>query len=209
MSALSPKKGDFDVRLLIDPGTSEWEQARIGKITASTAAACLGLSPHMSRQKAWRVITGREVIEQNSFMTYGRAMESRALAEYEVETGRLVLPGGFWVSDEYPWMLATPDGLVGAEGLAEAKCPGKLPVIVPIRYRIQTLVQMIVTGRKWCDFYAWVRGADGEPDQTFLRRCHLAGQDGLVARLEAFWRDYVLEDVEPPRKKPRRRKRVA
>lgn len=187
----------------------EWHEAHIGKITASLAAACLGLCPHTSRQKAWRIIMGREVVVENSYMTYGKAMEAHALSEYEIETGRLATPTGFWVSDTHPWLGASPDSLVGAEGLVETKCPQKMPTKIPTPYRIQMLVQMIVTGRSWCDFFAWVRGVDDEPDGFFLARCPLQGSAGLVARLKAFHEEFVLGDKEPSRRKPRRRKKAA
>ncbi len=187
----------------------EWDAARKGRITASLAAACLGLCPHTSRQKAWRIILGREVNADNSYMQYGRAMEARALDAYEIETGRLTTPTGFWISDAYPWLGASPDGFVGDDGLAEAKCPQKLPVKVPTPHRIQALVQMIVTGRSWCDYWAWAPENDAGPEAFFVARCHLQGQRGLLARLEAFYRSYVLTQIEPPKRKRRKRKKAA
>ncbi len=186
--------------LIPTQGTEAWHAAHIGRISSSNAAACLGLSPHCSARKAWRMILGHEVERDNPYMSRGRALEAHAISEYEIETGRLATPTGFWVSERWPFLGASPDSEIGADGLIEAKCLGKLPEIVPIYYRIQCLVQLAVTGRKWVDFWVWTEGG------FFLRRIYPSGAEGLVRRLEAWHKEYVVARVEPPRKKPRRRK---
>ena len=54
---------------------------------------------------------------------------------------------------------ASPDGLIGDDGLLEIKCPNTLTHIqrvragvVPDEYKPQMLVQLLCTGRKWVDF---------------------------------------------------------
>ena len=60
---------------------------------------------------------------------------------------------------------ASPDGLVGDDGLLEFKCPmaGKhLTYLfrdeVPKDYVLQVQGQLWVTGRKWCDFVSYCPG---------------------------------------------------
>ncbi len=175
--------------------TEAWLAARVGIITASVAAGCLGLHPYMSRAKAWRLILGTEKTEENRFMRWGTEMEASARGQYEVETGVLVWPTGFWVHPEHPWLGASPDGLIGTDGLAECKCPQSLPEAVPLHHRIQMLVQLAVTGREWCDYYAWTLHG------SFLRRVRPAGIGGLIRRLDEFRRAYLLTNTEPPRKR--------
>ena len=57
---------------------------------------------------------------------------------------------------------ASPDGLVGDEGLVEIKCPitathidTLLTQTVPGKYNTQMQWQMACTGRKWCDFVSF------------------------------------------------------
>ena len=174
----------------------EWYEARRGKITASLAAACLHLDPYKSAKAAWREIMGIDPgYRPNRAMQWGITYECQARLDYEAEQGVFVETTGFWVHPELPWLGASPDGLCGADGLAEIKCPLNARNRVPIHHRIQCLVQLAVTGRSWCDYYSW--GVAGE---RFLRRVHRAGIPGLLVRLEAFYRAYVLTGIEPPRK---------
>jgi len=186
MPALAPKQG-----------SREWHALRAGRITASLAAACLGLDPYVSRQKAFRTIVGTEPLYDNAAMAWGRMHEAKARLDYEVATGELVSVTGFWVHPEKDWLGASPDGLVGADGLVEIKCPGSLPDKVPVHHHIQMLVQLACTGRDWCDYWAWT------PTGTFVRRTRRQGIAGLLHRLEAFYLTYVVPGVEPPRKKRR------
>ncbi len=58
---------------------------------------------------------------------------------------------------------ASPDGLVGADGLLEIKCPYSSQKhlarvaegVVPEEYKPQMLVQLLCTGRKWVDFVSY------------------------------------------------------
>ena len=178
--------------------TPEWFARRQGKITASIAAACLGLDPYVSARKAWRTILGTEPDRDSHHKSWGREFEGEALSAYEIETGNLVRPVGFIVHPQHPWLGASPDGLILSDGMVEIKCPMQLPKSVPIQHRIQILVQLACTGRKWCDYFAW-------NNKWYTERVYPQGLGGLIRRLERFYLGYVLPKVEPPRKKPRKR----
>lgn len=187
--------------LVVAQRTDAWASARQGRITASLAAACLGLDPYMSARKAWRIITQGEKIPENHHMAWGRQFEAAARLDYEAVTGNIVEETGFHVHPVCDWLGASPDGLVGADGLAEIKCPTHPPAAIPLHHRIQCLIQLAVTERLWVDYFSW--GCIG---QKFLGRVERAGIPGLICRLEAFYRQYVVTTVEPPRK---RRKKAA
>lgn len=182
--------------------TQDWLTARERKITASLAAACLGLDPYRSAKAAWREITGqktdaeRDEYRTNRHMQWGVQFEAAARNDYEAITGNFVEETGFWVHPTLPWLGASPDGLIGHDGLVEVKCPTDAPGRVPINHRIQCLIQLAVTGRQWVDYFSW--GSNGK---RFLARVHRAGIPGLIVRLEAFYRAFVVTGIEPPRKK--------
>lgn len=184
--------------IVADQGTPEWLAARVGAVTASVAAGALGLHPHMSRAAAWRAIRG-EVKAENPAMRWGKQWEPAARTDYEINTGKLVLETGLWVHPTLPWLMASPDGLIDDDGAIEIKCGGTIPTRCPIYHRIQCLVVLFVTGRKYCDYFSFF------PDRGhYLERIHRQGEAGLLRKLECFYSDYVLTGLSPERKKSRR-----
>lgn len=186
----------------LDQGQDAWKKARIGLITASVAAGCLRLNNHMSAAKAFRLILGIEKEEVNPFMQYGIDHEQEAREKYEELTGKLVIPTGLHVHPEQSWLASSPDGLVYPDGLLEIKClmSGVMPVKIPVHHRVQMLVQMACTGRKWVDYFVW------HPSGHYLERCYPQGLNGLVRKLHRFYVNYIVPKIEPPRKKARRRR---
>lgn len=89
-----------------------------------------------------------------------------AVEAYQAETMRTVEYKGddqrFITSPEYPWLGATPDGLIGTDGLLEVKNPnpknhwGNLTGNDQLDdYYTQMQIQMIATGRKWDDWVSY------------------------------------------------------
>ena len=108
--------------------TPEWHAARKGKVTASIAAACLGLDKYTSRKKAWRTILGREPEDTgNPHLARGVLFEPKARWEYEVLTGNTVVETGLWTHPECEWLAASVDGCVGDDAILECKCPMVAP----------------------------------------------------------------------------------
>ena len=71
---------------------------------------------------------------------------------------------------------ASPDGLVGTDGIIEIKCPmgsthteTLMTQEVPSKYVPQIQFQLLVTGRKWCDFVSY-NPMFPENLQVFVRR---------------------------------------
>lgn len=195
--------------LCVAQRTDEWLQLRLGKITASLAAACLGLDPYISRQKAWRKIMGCDKPDDNPFMAWGRQFEAAARLDFEAITGVFVTETGFWVHPDYPWLGASPDGLIGADEVFECKCPTIPPQRVPVHHRIQCIIETACTVRKACRYFAWgAKMAENAPhhigDNTFMARVLPSGLPGLIERLHQFYTAYVVTGIEPPRRKRKR-----
>jgi putative phage-type endonuclease len=177
----------------------EWFAAHLGRITSSTAAACLGYDPHRGPLAAYRAIVATKEHSENWCTRWGSDNEARARTAYECATGNLVDRTGFWTHPLHDWLGASPDGFVGDDGMVELKCPQQLPDAVPLNYEIQMGVQMIVCERKWCDFFAWT------PSGTFLRRFAMSENCAAtwLASLEAFYKEFILPRKEPPLRRRR------
>jgi putative phage-type endonuclease len=152
----------------IQQGTPEWHQARLGCLTASRANdACAAESTAAYQNYLWQLVAERETGQAeesyvNADMQRGTEMEPIARAAYEAHTGTFVTQTGFWLHPEIQHFGASPDGLVGDDGLIEIKCPRTSTHLryrsegkVPTKYKRQMICQLLCTGRKWVDFVSF------------------------------------------------------
>lgn len=94
----------------------------------------------------------------------GIELEPQARALYELEQGVTVKEVGFITNDKVSSVSgASPDGLVGEDGLLEVKCFDdakhfKMTVEgleIESQYMWQMQMQMLIMERRWCDFLAF------------------------------------------------------
>lgn len=165
--------------------STEWFTARLGKVTASRVADVIaktktGYSTSRENYMAQLVCERMTGTQGESFssvaMQWGTDQEPLARAAYEAAKDVLVDEVGFIVHPTIINAGASPDGLVGDDGLIEIKCPNTATHIdtllskkVPSKYIAQMQWQMACTGRKWCDFVSFdPRMPDGL--QLFIQR---------------------------------------
>ena len=155
----------------MDQRTEEWFAARLGKVTASRVADLMattksGYSTSRSNYMAELIcerLTGRRAEGfTNAAMQWGTDVEPQARAAYEFITDAQVVEVGFIDHPKIAMFGASPDGLIGEDGLIEIKCPNTathieklLGEMVPGKYITQMQVQMACTGREWCDFVSF------------------------------------------------------
>jgi len=152
-------------------GTPEWHAIRCGKVTASRAADVVAKTK--SGWGASRVNYMAELIAErltgepspsftNAAMQWGTETEPLARAAYEFRADCEVAQEGFIHHPEIRMAGASPDGLIGTDGLVEIKCPNTATHIdtllgqkVPEKYVTQMQFQMACAGRDWCDFVSF------------------------------------------------------
>jgi hypothetical protein len=108
------------------------------------------------------------------WMEWGTEHEPNAKHAYTKQTGLEIQDVGFVLPDNTDAYGGSPDGLVDPDGLIEIKCPKPETLIayhaegvLPKDYKPQVQGLLMITGRVWCDFYAW------HPELTpFLLRVH-------------------------------------
>lgn len=149
--------------------TEEWHQQRLGKVTASNLHKVLAKTKtghgadrgHYLTQLVLERITGnRAEGYTNSSLQWGIEQEQFARAAYEAYRGVLVEEVGFITHPTIEMAGASPDGLVGADGMVEIKCPESktfLEVVLspnPVegKYFAQMQWQMRCANRPWCDY---------------------------------------------------------
>jgi putative phage-type endonuclease len=179
----------------IEQGSDAWFAARIGKVTASRVADVLaktktGYSTTRDNYMAQLVcerLTGQKGESfTNAAMQHGTETEPLARISYEVAQNVLVDEVGFVPHPSIIMAGASPDGLVGDDGLLEIKCPNTathietlLSQTVPGKYNTQMQFQMACTGRSWCDFVSFDNRLPAEL-QLFVKR---VPRDNMYIRL--------------------------
>lgn len=156
---------------MMEQRTDEWFAARCGKVTASRIADVCAKTKtgwgasranYMAQLIAER-LTGTAVESfTNAAMQWGTEQEPNARAAYEFLTDNTVTEIGFVDNLVIPMSGASPDGLVGDDGLVEIKCPNTATHIdtllsgkIDAKYIKQMQWQMACTGRDWCDFVSY------------------------------------------------------
>ena len=193
---------------MIEQGTPEWFQMRLGKVTASRVADILAKTktgPSASRQNylielAIQRTTG--IIQEsysNSAMEWGTQTEQQARVAYEVTTNNFVDKVAFIDHPSIKWFGCSPDGLVSDRGLLEIKCPNsathweyfksKKP---PQKYFIQMQAQIAVTNKDWCDFVSF---DPRMPDRSQLLIVRIDRDEAFIAEMEAEIKKF-LDEVE-------------
>jgi putative phage-type endonuclease len=153
---------------MIVQGSEAWFAARCGRVTASRVADVVARTK--TGWGASRANYAAELIAErltgctapsftNAAMQHGVDQEPIARAAYEARTGCTVDLVGFVDHPEIAMSGASPDGLIGDDGLLEIKCPNTathldtlLSETVPGKYVTQMQWQMACTGRAYCDF---------------------------------------------------------
>jgi len=92
---------------------------------------------------------------------------------------------------------ASPDGLVGEDGLIEIKCPNSATHIqtlisgkAPSKYIPQMQGQMWITGRQWCDFVSFDPRLD-DKNAIFITR--VERDRDYIKRLEVEVKKFLKE----------------
>lgn len=182
---------------MMDQGTKEWFTIRIGKVTASRVADVIaktktGYSASRDNYMAQLVcerLTGQKGESfTNAAMQHGTDTEPLARAAYEALKDVLVDEVGFVPHPSINMAGASPDGLVGDDGLLEIKCPNTATHIetlmsktVPGKYNTQMQFQMACTGRQWCDFVSFDNRLP-EQFQLFVKR--VPRDDEFIKQME-------------------------
>lgn len=149
--------------------TPEWYAARLGKVTASSVHKVLAgtktgygaaRANYLTQLVLERVTGTKADSYTNAAMQWGIDQEPFARAAYEAAKGLLVDEVGFVQHPTIAMAGASPDGLVGDDGMVEIKCPDSKTALecwlsedpVESKYFAQMQWQMRCADRAWCDY---------------------------------------------------------
>ena len=188
--------------------TYDWFADRLGKVTASRIGDLMaktksGYSTSRENykvEKILEILTGQQGDTfTNAAMQWGTDQEPNAKAAYEFEQGVTIEDVGFISHPTIEKAGASPDGLIGDDGLIEVKCPNSATHLKTLlngsierKYILQMQWQMACTGRQWCDFVSYDPRFDIER-QLFITR--VVRDDVLIAEIESEVEAF-LEEVQ-------------
>ncbi len=204
--------------------SAEWFAARLGCVTASRVkdvmASGRGGAPSATRKNYMMELlcerltgqSGGADLSRNAAVQRGVELEPFACMAYEADKGLMVAETGLVMHPTIPGFGASPDGLVGDDGVLEIKCPNTATHIATMQserhdpqYEWQMLAQMACTGRSWADFVSY----DDRLPEPLQYVCHRFERDfkrirEMEAEIKAF-----LEELGELEKEMRERMKEA
>ena len=191
---------------MIVQGSPEWFAARLGKVTASRVADVIAKTksgPAATRanyaaQLICERLTGAsEPGFTNAAMQWGNDQEPHAREAYEYQTGEFVDQVAFIAHPRIKDSGASPDGLVGLDGMVEIKCPNTATHLETLtsgkpagKYVTQMQWQMACTDRQWCDYVSYDPRL---PEELKLFVVRVPRDDDMIAELEAEVIAFLVE----------------
>lgn len=132
----------------VDQRTEEWYRKRKGLLTASDVATALGQNPYKSRATLLKEKCCPEERKSSSCAAteHGNKYEDEAIELYEKMYNQKVYRFGLFVSEEYPSLGGSPNGVTHDGLLVEVKCPLSRAIKneVPVYYMAQLQVLMVI-----------------------------------------------------------------
>jgi putative phage-type endonuclease len=191
---------------MIEQGSVEWHQQRLGKVTASrisdvVARTKTGWGASRANYAAQLIaerLTGAVADSYtNGAMQWGQEKEAEAADAYAFYRNANLLAVGFVDHPEIAMSGASPDRLIGDDGLIEIKCPNTATHIetllgahIPTKYMLQMQWQMDCTGRAWCDFVSY---DPRMPEHMRLHVERVERDDNQLADLRKLVREFLSE----------------
>lgn len=184
----------------------EWYAARLGKVGASRIADVMARTKtgygasraNFMAELVCERLTGAPTEGYVSpAMQWGVEKEPDAKLLYSIQTGRDIAEVGFVDHPNIAMAGASPDGLIGTNGLIETKCPSTATHIETLlsgavegKYLLQMQFQMACTGRFWCDFVSFDPRLPSEM-QLWVKRVERS--DTAIAEIEGEVRKFLAE----------------
>lgn len=200
------ERNELQNRTSMQANSPLWHKERKKRLTASNFGTACKLRKTTNKiKRAFTML--QDINPYIRAIKWGRNKEKFAIKKFEESTGYVVTSCGLFIDAEYPFLAASPDGLVGNDALIEVKCPvagikegisilegvknkkinflsikeNKLELKKNNNYYYQIQGQLHITQRNLCYFVAWV------PNDIFIQ---------IIKRDDEFWELNMLEKLK-------------
>lgn len=194
---------------MMEQRSDEWFAARCGKVTASALYKVMSKTKtgwgadrtNYAAQLVTERLTGRPADSfTNSAMQWGIDTEAQARMAYAFHADENPVEIGFLDHPRIAWSGASPDGLVGLNGMIEIKCPNTATHIATLdgapidrKYLYQMQWQMACAEREWCDFVSFDPRL---PPAMQMHTRRVDRDDELLGELETAVTEFLAEVAE-------------
>lgn len=190
----------------MEQGSPEWMAIRLGRVTASRVADVIAKTKsgpaatrfnYMAELLCERLTGEAQPFFMNAAMAWGTATEAEARKAYCFFQDADVTEIAFVHHPAIKMAGASPDGLIGSDGLIEIKCPNTATHLDTLasekpagKYITQMQWQMACTGRQWCDFASYDPRL---PEHLRLFVTRIPRDDAFIAKTEAEVSRFLAE----------------
>jgi putative phage-type endonuclease len=190
----------------VEQGSEAWFALRCGKVTASRIVDVMakprvageGMRVNYMAQIILERFTGKPMkTYQNATMEEGNQWEPKARAAYAFMTSLTVEKVPFVDHPDIAMSGASPDGLVGKDGVLEIKSPYAATHFdtlvsgdVPVKYIKQIQWGLACTGRSWTDYVSY---NDDMPENMRLFIKRVPRDSAMIGDIAAAVRSFQSE----------------
>lgn len=200
--------------------SSDWIELRKNMLTASNFGLVVKRRENTSKAKLVENILFQRNLNNIAAIAHGVENEHLALQQLAIQEKVTIEPCGLFVDHEYPFIGATPDGLIGQDTVVEVKCPlvafkkdlhecikenkiqiwkyNKKSKLIELNknsnwfHQIQG--QLHVTGREKCLFAVW--SGENKPLKTeIIKKDDDFWKRKMKDKLVSFFMDWLLPEI--------------
>ncbi|KAI4454827.1 exonuclease phage-type/recb c-terminal domain-containing protein [Holotrichia oblita] len=211
-ASLPENRNNIEISTRGQHDNSYWKELRKSYLTASNFGQVIKrkADTHCHNLVKKLLYTSKEIL--SPAILFGRTHEQVAIDKYESSTDTEVRRCGFFIDEDNPFLGASPDGLVGNNGLIEVKClysvnklmeNHKKNVCYNIRdsqiqlkrnhnYYYQIQGQLNITKKEFCDFIIFTKD-DFHVERIFKDR--ELWHEQMLPKLQSFYRECILPEI--------------
>lgn len=204
--------------------SNSWLEIRKNMITASNFGIVVKRRENSSKAKLVENILYKSNLGNIAAIAHGVENEQLALKQLALQEKVIIEPCGLYVDHEYPYVGASPDGLIGHDTIVEVKCPivafknGLDTAIIQNKIQIwkydkkkhlilnkrsnwyfQIQGQLHVTQKKKCLFAVW--SGENTPLKTaIIEKDDNFWENNMKKKITKFYMDWLLPEIVDSRK---------
>ena len=195
--------------------SKQWYHHRRWRITASRFGEICKMTDRRNKKKLCQSFVAHSNLKSKAVI-HGRQYESVAVRKFENQMNIKTKAAGFFISEDYPFLGASPDRLIGDDSIVEVKCPytGRNSAISPSKmfpylhktsnedgdfklnpfssYYSQIQGQLYITKRRYCFFVVYTFEdlfvQKLEIDNDYCNFC-------LLPKLKLFYEKYLRKYI--------------